>query len=57
MLVQGLRQGDRARYPFKLRGRRALNRSNRCRINKAKKTAVNQHDCGFLMPSQSVTDV
>ena len=35
----------------------ARNHFYRCRGHQGNKTAVNQHDCGFLMPSQNVTDV
>ena len=35
----------------------ARNNSYLCRGHQGNKTAVKQHDCGFLLPSLTVTDV
>ena len=43
--------GDRARYPFKLRGK-PLVTAYRCRGIKVNKNAVKQHDCVFVLSKQ-----
>ena len=53
----GIVKGDQARYPFKLRSRPLVTIPIVVAVLRKTKTAVNQRDCGFLMPSHPVTGV
>ena len=49
--------GDRARYPFKLRGRPLVTIPIVVAVLRKQKNAFDQHECVFLLTSLTVTDV